>query len=308
MATDVPRLSTARLRRAVARQDEVDFAAMVEKLNNVSLLTSATRPPIPPPSPPEPLPPGPPGAPVLIPSMITAISIYSGKINLPGVIEYLKVEPWATGVWRDMPVGPDGSIVAVGYNDQRCGAIRTGRSDICFRNAISVDISALGGNVNIKVSAKGRMQLSGGKTRRQCEMASALLIDKLNQLPSQLNTPLTLLETHIKRVNCNFSLGYTLDLSAVARLLDGYEGMIVIYDNMLNQALRAGRLARDADRITEQRSMLTKRAKTPAHLLLIRKTGKIMIGGPDIDELNEIYAKFIEWANLHKKDIMEKGR
>lgn len=239
----------------------------------------------------------------LNPSMIMFIVRYDGVVKLPELYKDVTPDPQYAGACKDMPVGPDGTIVSKGYGKDREGALRTSRSTDCFKNAVSVDISALGGNVNFKISETKSFQASGARFIAQANYATRLLIDYLNTLPCQAEHPLTYVGYRVERVNLNFEVPMKLKLSAVALLIKDYEGLSVVYDNVLDQGLRAARVARRADAIIQQRSSRSKQSKVPAHMLTIRYSGKIMLGGPDIEELEEIYNAFAAWYKIHAEAI-----
>ena len=239
----------------------------------------------------------------LAPSMIMFVSTYSGKINIKALFEELEIDPIYNGVYKDMPVGPDGTIVAKGFDTERRGAIRITRSKKCFRNCVCVDISVSGTNISFKISATEHLQGAGAKSPEQAAYATQLLVEKLNKLPCLVTTPLQHVKTRIERAIYNFKLGFELNLAEVAPRLDQYDGLSVAYDNAIDLPLRAGKLARRWEEIAGERSSRSKRSKEPSHLFLIRKSGKIMMGGCDMEELGEIYDSFMHWVETNKTAI-----
>lgn len=249
-------------------------------------------------------------------TMITFIATYiyspeSEPIGLEDLFRAIQWDPRAAGVYTDMPVFEDGTIVAKGYKSEREGAIRKSRRKEVFKNNISVDISALGGNVNYKVSSTNNLQGAGAKSIQQAMLSAQWLVYRLNCLSYMANRQIVLASFRVERCNYNFALGFKVNLAAVAKLLPEasqiprLENLVlsVIYDNTVESDLRACKLSENWADIQNQRSKRSKRSKAPSCLLVIRTSGKIMLGGPDIQELAEIYTLFQEWVILKRSAI-----
>lgn len=234
------------------------------------------------------------------PSMIMFIGDFEGVLPPNSTIFHELPCIDDNNIYKDLPVGPDGTIVGKGLDTVRIGARRIGRSLTCFRNSISVDISVMGGNVNLKLSSKQRIQGSGARSIAQAELAVELLINQLNKLPCvQQEGGLISRGIRTERLNYNIFLGHKLNLNETALRLSGYAGLNVIYNNTLNTTIRAEKLIKDFEKILSLRSKQSKRSKNPTVSLTIRKSGRIMIGGTNIEGISELYYQFMEWVSVN---------
>lgn len=228
-------------------------------------------------------------------SMMTFVAGYDGALDLKQIFPLIDIDSKYDGVYDTMPVGEDGTIVSKGFGDVRVGAIRRGRSTKCFRNIISIDISVLGVNVNIKVTGTNYLQGSGAKSPAHADYAAKLLIWNLNLLGSDV----TLTETHIVNATYNMNIKTQLNMNATATLLANYNGMHVVYNNAINQPIVAVKNASNAEEILSRRSTRSKKGKIPSVKLTIRTSGKIMLSGANIDDLEDIYVNFMQWLSIN---------
>jgi len=228
-------------------------------------------------------------------SMMTFVCDYTGTIDLKKIFPLIRIDPKYNGIYDTLPVGEDGTIVGKGFGDVRVGAIRKGRSNKCFRNIISVDISTLGVNVNIKVTATNYLQGSGAKSEEHARYTAEWLIWNLNQLGCDIS----LNQSHVVNATFNMNIMSTLNMNAMATLLSGHNGLHVLYNNTINQPIVAVKNASNADEILSRRSTRSKKGKIPSVKLTIRTSGKIMLSGANIDDLEDIYVNFMYWLSLN---------
>ncbi len=228
----------------------------------------------------------------LQPSIVMFIANYEGRVDLERMFQELPVESWSEGRGKELPVGPDGSIISKGFGDQRVGAFRIGRSSRVFRNIVGVDISADGCNVNFKIGSKSNIQAAGAKSVEHGAKATMLLFERLNKLPCLIQNPLRLIDIRIERYNYNFKLGFNVNLAKLALAMQKHSPFIVHYDNSLADPVRLVKISDYSEEIASGRSKLSKRSKLPSITMLIRKTGKIMIGGAINEEVQWMYETF----------------